>query len=181
MSAARALATRAARHRVCPWLATGLATAASTYALEAFATATGVLLVASGLLDGLGLPPLLAVLAATYVAWAGGMRVNLAANWSLLESTGSSTNVLSKGGHALAQARGARPRTRRLAASTGYVLTELAKELPYYAGAFGAELASDAVSADDALVFLAGTNLGAALYGYGVARATRTFLKARQS
>jgi hypothetical protein len=36
---------------------------------------------------------------------------------------------------------------------------------------------SDAVSAADAIVFLGGTNLGAALYEYGLARATRAFLR----
>ena len=179
MSATRAPAIRGARHHAPAWLITGLATAASTYALEAVATTTGVALAASGLFDGFGRPLLLGVLVATYVAWAAGMRANLAANWSLLESTATSTNLLAKAAHALARASGARPRTRRRATSTAYVLTELAKELPYYAGAFGAELASEAVSTDDALVFLAGTNLGAALYEYGIARATRKFLSAR--
>ena len=56
-------------------------------------------------------------------------------------------------------------------------MCELAKEVPYYAGAFGAELASDAVSAGDAIIFLAGTNLGAGLYEYALGRATRTLLR----
>ena len=177
----RAAGAPAPRHRASVWLVTAVATVASTYTLEAVATATGILLAASGLLAGVGRPLLLGFLAVTYLAWAAGMRANLAANWSLLESTGTSTNLPSKAAHELALARGARPRTRRLAASAGYVLTELAKELPYYTGAFGADLATDAVSTDDALVFLAGTNLGAAVYEYGVARATRTFLKVRRS
>ena len=63
-------------------------------------------------------------------------------------------------------------RVRRLAAGAGYVLTEIVKEAPYYSGAFGAVLVTDSVSADDALVFLAGANLGAALYEYWLARAT---------
>ncbi len=73
--------------------------------------------------------------------------------------------------------RGWRERTRRLAGSAGYVATELAKEAPYYAGAFGAALVSDSVSSGDALVFLAGANLGAAAYEYGLARLTRAFLR----
>jgi len=85
--------------------------------------------------------------------------------------TGASTNLLSKAAYELAPAR-----RRRLAASAGYVCTELAKEIPYYAGAFGANVATDAVSANDALVFLAGANAGAALYEYGLARLTRAFL-----
>ena len=56
--------------------------------------------------------------------------------------------------------------------------TELAKEAPYYAGAFGAVLVSDSVSSNDALIFLAGANLGAAGYEYGLARLTRLVLRA---
>jgi hypothetical protein len=107
------------------------------------------------------------------------MRANLAANWSLLDRTGASTNALSKAAHDIARARHAGVRVRRLAASSGYVLTEAAKEVPYYASASGAALLSDAVSAADAIVFLAGANLGAGLYEYTLARATRTYLRRR--
>jgi hypothetical protein len=161
------------------WVVTVFATAASTYALDAFAIAVGALLAASGTLAGLDRPLLLTFFAATYVVWAAGLRVNLAANWSLLTSTGASTNALSKAAHDVAQARNAGSRTRRFAASGGYVLTEVAKEVPYYASASGAVLMSDAVSAGDAVIFLAGTNLGAAMYEYGLARATRVFLRRR--
>jgi hypothetical protein len=114
-----------------------------------------------------------------YAVWGAGLRVNLAANWSLLTCTRASTNVLSKAAHDVARARGAGPRMRRFAASPGYVLTELAKEAPYYASASGAVLLSDSVSGSDAIVFLAGTNLGAGLYEYGLARATRAYLRRR--
>ena len=158
------------------WALTLIGTVASTYALDAFAIAVGALLAASGVLAGVDGPPLLALLAATYVIWGAGMRVNLAANWSLLTRTGTSTNALSKAAHDLARARHAGARMRWLAASSGYVLTELAKEVPYYASASGAVLLSDTVSTADAIVFLAGTNLGAALYEYGLAVATRAYL-----
>src|SRR5688500_6795647 len=78
------------------WMITLAATAASTYALDALATAAGVLLVASQLLSELDHPLVLAVLAATYVLWGVALRVNLRANWSLLRLTGTSTNALSK-------------------------------------------------------------------------------------
>jgi hypothetical protein len=168
-----------AGRRGAPWIVTLLATAASTYVLDAVATAAGIALAASGLLAGLDRPPLLAFLAATYVVWGAGLRVNLAANWVLLERTGTSTNVLSKAAHDVARARTGSVRVQRFAASAGYVVTELAKEAPYYAGASGAALVSGSVSAADAIVFLGGANLGAAAYEYGLGRATRLFLRTR--
>ena len=188
MIAARARAERDALRasgafagrRTSAWLVTLLATAASTYVLDGFAIALGALLAASGLLAGADRPLLLGFLVATYVVWAAGLRANLAANSSLLERTGASTNALSKAAHDIARARGAGPRARRRAASAGYVATELAKEVPYYASASGAVLVSDAVSAGDAIVFLAGANLGAAVYEYGLARASRIFLSRRE-
>jgi hypothetical protein len=161
------------------WIVTVVATAASTYALDAVTIAAGALLAASGLVAGLDRPLLLAFLAATYLLWAAGMRANLASNWALLTTTGASTNVLSKAAHDIARARHADPRSRRRAASAGYVVTEVAKEVPYYASASGVALLSRSVSAGDAMIFLAGTNIGAAIYEYGVARATRTFLRRR--
>ena len=87
----------AARRRVLsPWAVTITATAVSTYALDALATAAGVLLVASHALSGLQHWQALVFLAATYAAWGAGLRVNLRANWSLLERTGTSSNALSK-------------------------------------------------------------------------------------
>ena len=159
------------------WAITTLATAASTYALDLVATAAGVLLAASGLLAGLDGAPLVMFLAATYVLWAAGMRANLAANHTLLARTGTSTNLLSKAAFDLVRARHGSDRARRVAASAGYVVTELAKEVPYYAAASGAVLFSGSVSANDGIVFLAGTNLGAAAYEYGLARATRAYLR----
>lgn len=155
------------------------ATAVSTYALDALATAAGLLLAASHLLSGLDQGLLLALLAATYVAWGAGLRVNLQANWALLERTGTSTNVFSKAAYDLARLRPASVRTQRFASAAGHLCTELAKEAPYYAGAFGAVFLTDSVSSADALIFLAGTNLGAAAYEYGLGRVTRAFLKSR--
>jgi NNMT/PNMT/TEMT family len=156
------------------WSVTLAATAVSTYALDAFATAAGVLLAASQLLNGLDHGAVLVFLAATYVVWAAGLRVSLVANWRLLERTGTSTNAPSKALFDLTRSRS--PRTRRIAAATGYVATELVKEAPYYAGAFGATLVSDSVGANEALIFLGGANLGAAAYEYGLAHLTRAFL-----
>ena len=155
------------------WSLTIAATAASTLALEAIAAAGGFLLVASHVLDGAHRSVVLAFLAATYVVWAAGLRVNLEANWRLLDETGTSTNALSKMGFDLARLRSCSQRAVRVASAVGYVVTEIAKEAPYYAGAFGTALVSSSVDAKDALIFLGGANLGAAVYEYGVARLVR--------
>ncbi len=151
----------------------------STWALDLVAAAAGVVLVASHVLDGAARGVVLGFLAATYVLWAAGLRVNLIANWRLLEETGTSTNALSKGLFDLARLRSNSQRAVRVASAVGYVVTEVAKEAPYYAGAFGTALLSDAVDSTDALVFLGGANVGAACYEYGVARLTRTYLDGR--
>ncbi len=100
-------------------------------------------------------------------------------NWALLVQTGTSTNALSKAAYDVAGRRAPGTRVQRVASAAGYLATELAKEAPYYAGAFGATLLSDSVSSNDALIFLAGANLGAAAYEYGLARLTRMFLRLR--
>jgi hypothetical protein len=168
-------ATLRSRGTLSAWLITLAATGASTYALDAVATAAGVLLVASGMLSGLDHLLALAFLAATYVLWGVSLRANLGANWLLLRQTGASTNVVSKAAFELARRRG--PRAQRVAAGAGYVVAELVKEAPYYAGAFGAAVLTDAVSSNDALLFLAGANVGAAAYEYALGRLTRRLLR----
>lgn len=163
------------------WVVTIAATAVSTYALDAAATVAGLLLVASHLLRGVDHATVLLLLASTYVLWGTGLRVNLAANWALLEKTGTSTNALSKAAYDLAKLRTGSVRVRRVASAVGYVGTEAAKETPYYAGAVGAALLSDGVSSRDALVFLGGANLGAAAYEYGLARLIGAFLHRRDA
>jgi hypothetical protein len=159
------------------WWATIAATGLSAYALDLVATAAGLAMVASGLLAGVGHGWLLTWLAASYAAWGLGLRANLRANADLLAHTGMSTNVLSKAAYDLTRRRTTNPRIQRWAAATGYVGTELAKEAPYYAGAFGLAAVADPVTSDQALIFLAGTNLGAMLYEYGLARLTRRYLR----
>jgi hypothetical protein len=161
------------------WAVTLGATALSTWALDLVAATAGVILAASTWLDGAPRVSVLVFLATTYVIWAAGLRVNIAANWRLLEETGTSTNALSKLGFELARLRSNSRRAMRWAAGAGYIITEIAKEAPYYGGAFGVALLSEGVDATDALVFLGGANLGAAIYEYGLARLTRTFLGGR--
>ena len=163
------------------WAITLGATAISTYALDAIATVAGVALAASQLLDGLGHGVLLAVLAASYVAWGAGLRVNLAANWRLLEETGTSTNALSKAARDIAARRTRSARAQRLAASAGYVGHRAREGGAVLRRGVRRGAQRDGRRRTTRSMFLAGANLGAALYEYGLARLTRAFLAARTS
>ena len=163
------------------WAVTVVATGLSTCALDLVATGAGALLATSNLLDGTSRVALVGFLAVTYLLWAAGLRANVVANWCLLEQTGTSTNLVSKVMFELARRRTSSRRAARAASAAGYVGTEIAKEVPYYAGAFGTALFSDAVTSTDAIVFIAGTNIGAAVWEYGVARLSRTVLKRRSA
>jgi hypothetical protein len=159
--------------RLVRWGAILAATVVSTLALDLVATAAGALVVALHLLDGSSAGVVYGFLVATYVVWLAGLRINLNANWQLLERTGTSTSVLSKVTFELARRRSCSERVRRAASAAGYLATELAKEAPYYLCAMGAASVSDAVGSTDAVAFLAGTNLGAAVYEFGLARLSR--------
>jgi len=161
------------------WGASLVATVASTYALDAFAGATGAVLVGSGVLAEVGRPGMVALLVVSYAVWGLGLRASLRANGALLLTTGTSTNIVSKAAYDLTRRHSAGTRAAQLAAALGYLGTELAKEVPYYLGAFGAAALTDAVTSTGALVFLTGANLGAALYEYGLARVTRAFVHRR--
>lgn len=158
------------------WAATLIANVISTYALDTICTAAGILLVASGLLSGLDFRGAAIVLALSYFLWAGGLSTSLTANWRLLERTGTSTSLLSKLAYDLAGLWTKRAGLRRFLSAAGYVVFELAKESPYYLGAFGLAFASEAISGEEALVFLAGANAGAAVYEYVLGRSTRLFI-----
>lgn len=150
------------------WFNTVDAAVASTYALDTVATGAGVLLVASQLLSNLDHRHLLVFLGGTYLLWGAGLRVNLRAKGTLLQESGTSTNAPSKAAYDLVKGRTRSVCARKIACPTGYVATELAKEMPYYVGAFGGVLLSDSVSSKDTLIFLGGANCGAAVYEYGL-------------
>ncbi|HEU5111155.1 MAG TPA: hypothetical protein VFT95_21650, partial [Micromonosporaceae bacterium] len=143
------------------WAVSLAATAVSAYALDACAAAAGVSLVASGLLGSLDQPWATAFLVVTYGAWGLGLRTNMRANGLLLAATGISTNALSKAAYDVTRRRTSNPRAPRLAAAVGYIGTEVALEVPYYAAAFAAAAFTDAVTSEEAVVFLGGANLGA--------------------
>jgi hypothetical protein len=161
------------------WAITVVATAISAFSLEIIATATGVLLVSSQLLDDASHGAASTIVVATYLLWAAALRTSLTANWRLLEQTGTSTNLPSKLVFDIARRRLRGQRGPRIAASAAYTATEIVKEVPYYAGAFGTAALNDGVDSIDALVFLAGTNVGAAAYELGVARLSNSLLDRR--
>lgn len=158
------------------WVVSITATVATSYGLDLVATTCGVLLVAATGSTDPTRSVVVTALVASYLGWGVALRVYLYANLDLLEATGTSTSVFSKAAYDLAGRWTPRRRVQRTAATLGYLTTEVAMEVPYYAGAFGAAALSDTLTSDDALVFLTGTNLGAGLYVYGIARATRAFL-----
>ena len=155
------------------WIATVAASLVTFYALDMVATGAGLLLAASGLLGGISHWQALGLWLATNVVWGVGLWSMMLANWDLLQRTGTSTNILSKAAHDIVARITRSRRWRCAAAHVGYMSTELAKEAPYYLGAAGAALFSDSISAIDALVFLVGANLGAALYGFSLAHGVR--------
>jgi hypothetical protein len=158
------------RSRSRQWAVTLGAMAASTWALDAVATGAGALLAGSGLLEPLSGAGVATVLLVSYLAWGWGMRGAIRANLALLAVSGTSTNALSKLAWDWGHVRGWTPRLTRLTATIGYVLTEFAKEAPYYAGAFGLAALTESLSAGDAVIFLAGANFGAAIYETGQGR-----------
>ena len=167
----------AGTRRPARWAVTAAGSVVSTGAIEVFASVGGALLLASHRLDGAPRGTLLVILVFTYLLWIAGLRVNLVANWELLEQSGACTNLASKVLFELAQLRSSSPRVRRAASAVGYIATEVVKEVPYYAAAFGAAGLSHTIDSEDALVFLAGTNVGAAAYEYGVGRLSRMYLE----
>ena len=160
------------------WSATIVANAVSIYALDTVSTVAGVLLVASGLLAGIGPLSAAMLLGASYVLWAAGLSSSLSANWRLLEATGTSTSLLSKLAYDLFPIE--RVSIRRFLTASGYLLFEIVKELPYYLAVFGVVLVSATFSVEEALIFLAGANVGAASYEYGLAWSTRALLQGPQ-
>ncbi|WP_162916485.1 hypothetical protein [Dongia deserti] len=155
------------------WLATIAASIVTAYALEIVATGAGLLVVASGLLGSISHWEALALLLATYLVWGAGLWAMMLANWELLRRTGASANILSKIAHDLVARWTWNARWRRIAAHVGFMATELAKEAPYYLGAAGAALFTASITAVDAIVFLVGANMGAAAYGFTLARSIR--------
>ena len=159
------------------WGITFAATAISTYALDAVATAAGVLLAASHLLRGVDHALLLGFLTGSYVLWAAGLAGQPRGELEAARGDGNEYQRAVQGRLRPGEAQdiqcprtAARGRDRlrsHRACQGGAVLRRRA----------GAALLSDTVTSSDALIFLAGANLGAAAYEYGLARMTRVFLR----
>lgn len=124
----------------------------------------------------MGIQATVILLVGSYIMWRGGLSSSLAANWRLLETTGTSTSLLSKLVYDLAGRRTTRTDLRQVLSGAGYLVFELAKESPYYIGAFGLAFTSDAVSGEEALIFLAGANVGVAIHEYELGWSARILL-----
>lgn len=171
------------------WGVTIAAHVSSTYVLDSVAVVSGIALVGvvnmvePMFLKNLSIGYAVAFLMTTYTIWGIALKKNLKANWRLLEETGTSTNAFSKAGYDLARSFTNYKVVQKVTAGTGYVVTELAKEIPYYVGAFSVTAISQGVSTTESFIFLGGANLGAAVYEYGLAKGTLkiiNILKKRQ-
>lgn len=155
------------------WGLTLGATVGSSMLLEAPATVGGTALVNTHLLQTMDTKGLLALLGVSYASWAYGMHKGIKANINALEQTGMGSNVFSKVAFDNVKHR----TLQKITVGTSYVVPEVAKEIPYYAGAFGAD-AAGIINTKEAIIFLAGANVVAA--GYEVAQAkTMDFLVRR--
>jgi hypothetical protein len=169
--------------RLRQWMVTCVASLVTGYGLDVVATCTGLLLAGTGWLSGIDYRTGIALLLLTYVGWFFGAWSILRANWELLQRTGTSTNLFSKAGHDIAARLGWSVGWRRAATHTGYIITDLLKEVPYYVGAAGAAIFSESIAAVDAIIFLVGANIGATSYGfmqsYGMRRLVRHISRPR--
>ncbi len=163
------------------WSITVGANVGSVYVLDAVASAFGIGFVA--LLElytpsvfDFPITYIIGFLVFSYGVWGYSLSKNLKANIYLLETTGASTNIFSKAFYDLARSTTSNSNLRNLAGSAGYIATELAKEIPYYVLAFGAAAASQDVTASMSILFLAGANIGAAVYEYALAFSTMFIL-----
>ena len=169
--------TRPAMSRMRCWLVTAVASLVTAYGLDVVATCAGLLLAGTGWLAGIDYSTGIVLLLLTYVGWFFGAWSILRANWELLQRTGASTNLFSKAGHDIAARLGWSVGWRRAATHTGYIITDLAKEVPYYVGAAGAAIFSDSIDAVDAVIFLVGANIGATSYGFLQSYGMRRFVR----
>lgn len=159
------------------WIVTAVASLVTAYGLDVVATCTGLLLAGTGWLAGIEYGTGIVLLLLTYVGWFFGAWSILRANWELLQRTGTSTNLVSKAGHDIAARLGWSVGWRRAATHTGYIITDLMKEVPYYVGAAGAAIFSDSIGAVDAVIFLIGANVGATSYGFMQSYGMRRFVR----
>ncbi len=155
------------------WGITVGANVASTYALDGTAVIAGLALTKTGIQEHVSTETLIGFLAASYGVWFKGLYENVKENWKLLEEQGVSTSALSKAFHDYSKSKGWSERSQRLATAAGYVGLEIAKELPFYLGAFGSATFFEGISDKDAITFLAGANIGGGFYEYTLAKGTK--------
>ncbi len=173
---------------------TSLSSVASGFTLEAICVPTGVAAATMNPLKEVSFEAALGILGVSYVAWGYGIWTNYNQVWKALQEVGVGTSVWAKVGYDLSTAATSRDFFKKMPAVSeflkrgstliGFTALELAKELPYYAVAFGGKLAIEQLdlnlyTPNMEISFLAGANLAAALFNsvqaVGIAEALRVY------
>lgn len=164
-------------------------TLVSTSALEAVSIASGTFL--AGVNPFSEADPRLAIgaLLLSYGFWFSGMAVNARQAWNMLEETGVSVSWWAKVGHDASKKLTDSQTIQKAASYTGFTAMELAKEIPWWLGAFGGKFAISQAAPEYnthnmEFSFLMGANVGATFYNYfqaggveGILRAVRYIRK----
>ncbi len=141
--------------------ATAAANATSSYALQLVTLAVATGTAALNPFRPLSRPEVALAVAASYSAWIIGLALNAHANWKLLERDGISVSATSKLLHDAAGRAGYARRLRYAASIFGFVVWEAIEEVPWVLGALGIQAAA---ANNHGWSFLAGSNIGAAVY-----------------
>ncbi len=172
------------KNSVLKWAITLPANVASFVILDVFATVVGIAVVQFHPFADVNTSLAVALLVGSYAFWLLGLNNAIQQNERLLKRTGVSTSALSKFAYDTSSKMSNNKRIQKYATATGYVAWELLKEIPYYVAAFAPIVASTLpfipklnYTLHDALAFLAGANIAAGLYEYGLALITKQGLQ----
>lgn len=143
------------------WAVSLIANAGSSYTLAlvtlGFATAAGVL----NPLRSAGRIEVVLIVSLSYTTWIAGLAFNVRANWRLLETNDISVSATSKLLHDAAKRATSNRLAQYCATAFGFVIWEAIEEVPWLLATAGIQAAA---SANHGWSFLAGSNLGAAVY-----------------
>lgn len=161
---------------------TGAISFVSSSSLEAVALVGASL--AAGLNPLAGQDPKIAVaaLVLSYIPLITGTLQNADQAWKSLNETGASVSFLAKIGYDLSRNVTKNERIQKVATFTGFSVIELAKEIPWYIGAYAGKEglligATEYYTSNMEFSFLAGANIFGAAYQYVQAGAVEGILR----